>query len=243
MISIFQNKKDRFIIDNIKINRYIFKYINSNMYVIIEGKNALVIDPHENDEVLKLLKDVEDVTILLTHEHPDHISGVYWLQQKFKSKLICTKYCANYISQERNVRPILITFVLEERDRQNGTHLLEKFNKEFTPRTYLADETFDDNYCINWCGIVINFFKMLGHSRGSCGIILDDNIVFTGDSLMKDLPVITRFPGGNRKVFTNETLPLLEEKLLPNMLIMPGHGEPFQLKEIMKDGRINVEFR
>ena len=243
MISIFQNKKDRFIIDNIKINRYIFKYINSNMYVIVDGKNALVIDPHEDSEILDKLEGVKNIDILLTHEHPDHISGIYWLQEKFNCKIYCTKYCADYISQERNVRPILITFVLEERDRQNGTNVLDKFNKEFVPHTYNADITFEEQYFINWCSHKLEFFKILGHSKGSCGIILDDVIVFTGDSLMKELPVITRFPGGSRSTYINEMLPMLEKRLKSDMWILPGHGEPFQLKEIMKDGKLNVEIR
>ena len=213
------------------------------MYAIIDGENALVIDPHEDDEILKKLADVEDITILLTHEHPDHISGTYWLQKQFRTKLVCTKYCADYISKEKNVRPILISFVLEERDRLNGTNLLKKFNSEFVPHTYTADITFDNKYEMNWCGHHLEFFKMLGHTKGSCGIILDEKVVFTGDSLMKDLPVITRFPGGNKKMYISETLPMLENKLNPEMTILPGHGEPFILKEIMKDGKINVEFR
>lgn len=229
--------------NNLTIYRSIFEYINSNMYVLVEDGNALVIDPHEDNDLLEKLENVKNIHILLTHEHPDHISGVYWLQQKFSTKLICTKYCAEYISQEKNVRPILITFVLEERDRINGTHLLEKFNKEFVPHTYSADITFEKEYKMTWCEHNLEFFKVLGHSKGSCGIILDGNIVFTGDSLMKDLPIITRFPGGNRKIYISETLPLLENKLQPDMWIMPGHGEPFRLKEIMKDGKINVEFR
>ena len=73
------------------------------MYVIIENDNALIIDPHEDDEILKRLENIKNVTILLTHEHPDHISGVYWFQEKFNCKLICTKYCAEYISQEKNI--------------------------------------------------------------------------------------------------------------------------------------------
>ena len=234
---------DCFKFDNLTIYRSIFEYINSNMYVVIDGEDALVIDPHEDDDLLKKLEKVKNINILLTHEHPDHISGIYWLQTQFKTKLVCTKYCADYISQEKNIRPILITFVLEERDRVNGTHLLEKFNKEFVPHTYTADITFENNYEMSWKGHNFEFFNILGHSKGSCGIILDGNIVFTGDSLMKELPVITRFPGGNRKTYISETLPLLENKLQSDMWILPGHGNPFQLKEIMKDGKINVEFR
>lgn len=245
---ILQNKNlklDEYRIGEFSISKFVFEYMNSNMYIVYCGTEAFIVDPHMSVVALNLLisKSISKVTILLTHEHPDHISGVYWFQQKFNTKLICTKYCADYISQEKNVRPILITFVLEERDRLNGTHLLEKFNNEFVPHTYLADITFEDEYKMTWGKHKFEFFKMLGHSKGSCGIILDDVIVFTGDSLMKELPVITRFPGGNRRTYINETLPMLEGKLKSDMWIMPGHGNPFQLKEIIKDGKIDVEFR
>lgn len=247
-MSILQLKKDNldiFKTDELIIYRSVFEYINSNMYFIIKDKTACIIDPHKNKFLEILLEDnkIDKIIILLTHEHPDHISGINWLQKKFKSKLMCTKECSDYISEERNVRPILMNFYLEKQDNENGTHLLEKFNNEFVLHTYTADFTFEDNFKMSWFEHNFEFFKILGHSKGSCGIILDGNIVFTGDSLMKDLPVITRFPGGNRKAYISETLPLLESKLQPDMWIMPGHGNPFQLKDIMKDGKINVEFR
>ena len=235
----------KFNFDNAIIYNSVYEYIDSNMYFLIEAEKALIIDPHENEELFELLKKkrIKDITILLTHEHPDHISGIYWLQKHYNATLICTKYCSEYISKEKNVRPILISFILEERDRQNGTNMLEKFNREFVPHTYSADVTFESNYKLIWCKHSLEFYNIVGHSKGSCIIILDKNIVFTGDSLMKDLPVITRFPGGNKKAYILETLPFLQEKLQKDMHIMPGHGEPFELYKIMSDGKLNVTFR
>ena len=230
-------------IDDLIIYRSIFKYINSNMYIFIEGKSALVVDPHESNELLDLLKGMHNITIILTHEHADHISGVSWLQQHFPCKLICTQSCANYIANEKCVRPLLISFILEEQDRINGTNLLEEFKRKVIPHTYKADITFENSLVEQWGGHRLEFFKVLGHSPGSSGIVVDNKLAFMGDSLMKDLPVITRFPGGNRKTYINETLPFLEKKLKSDMMILPGHGNPFLLNEIMEGGKINVEFR
>ena len=68
----------------------IFYPINSNMYMIIENNNALVIDPHYSDKLSSIFKNnnISDVTILLTHEHPDHTSGVEWITDNFKTTLI-----------------------------------------------------------------------------------------------------------------------------------------------------------
>ncbi len=232
-----------FHINDLIIYRSVFKYINSNMYILSEGESALVIDPHESKELVDLLRGKKNITIILTHEHADHISGVFWMQQHFPCKIICTQSCAKYIANEKCVRPILISFILEEQDRTNGTNLLEEFKRKVIPHTYKANITFEDTFIEQWGGHGLEFFKILGHSPGSCGVIVDNKLAFMGDSLMKDLPVITRFPGGNKKKYINETLPFLEHKLKKDMMIMPGHGEPFLLNDIMKGGKINVEFR
>lgn len=215
------------------------------MYLVIEDNEAIIIDPHKNNDLFSLLdkQGVSKVKILLTHEHPDHISGIYDFQQKYDCTIICTKNCAEYISEEKNTRPILISFVLEERDRKLGTHFLDKFNKEYVAHTYNADITFDNKYEFNWDSHSFKMFTIQGHSKGGCGIILDEKFVFTGDSVLKEHPIITRFPGGSTKVFKEITLPLLESMLKPDMQIFPGHGKPFLLSEIMKDGKINVELR
>lgn len=234
---------DFFHIDDLTIYRSVYKYINSNMYILVEEDRALVFDPHEDIDAISLLGKVKKVIIVLTHEHTDHTSGIYWFQQRFPCKLICTKNCSDYISLEENRRPILISFILEEQDRLNGTNMLEEFKKQYVPQTYKADITFEGSLIEQWGSHRLDFFKVLGHSPGSCGIILDNKVAFMGDSLMKDLPIITRFPRGNKKVYISETLPFLENKLKKDMMIMPGHGDPFLFKDIVKGGKINVEFR
>ena len=56
----------------------VYEHINSNMYVLLAGSEALIIDPHKNEDLTELLKSkgIKNVTILLTHEHHDHTTGV-----------------------------------------------------------------------------------------------------------------------------------------------------------------------
>ena len=73
--------------------------------------------------------------------------------------------------------------------------------------------------------------------------MLDGKHVFTGDSLLKEYPVIVSFPQGNKDAFLEETVPLFERCLRPDMIVLPGHGTPFVLSELMEEGKIHVEFR
>ncbi len=120
---------------------------------------------------------------------------LFWLQERFDCILICQQYCASYIANPKKVRPILIYFVLDERDRMNGTHLLEQFNSNYVIHTYNADITFNETLSYEWKNHHLEFHHIQGHSKGICIIKFDKTIAFSGDSLMKDYPIITRFPG------------------------------------------------
>lgn len=230
---------------NLVLLNSVYEHINSNMYVLLSGSEALIIDPHKNEELTELLKSkgIRKVTILLTHEHHDHTTGVYWYQENFESILICQQDAAEYISRKQYLRPTLIAFILGEEDHINGTHVYDDFKRTFVPRQYDADITYKEQYTLNWFDYIFDFYHIPGHSAGSSLILLDDKYAFTGDSLLKDIPIIVRFPGSNKEEYLNKTLPLLNQLLSPDMTILPGHGKPFVLKEIIEKNQIHVQFR
>ena len=223
----------------------VYKYINSNMYVLLAEKEALIIDPHKHDELTELLgsKGIGKVTILLTHEHHDHTTGVYWYQGHFDCTLVSQQDAAKFMSRKQYLRPTLIAFILGEEDHNNGTNVYDEFKRSFVPRQYNADVTYSEQYAFNWQGHNLEFYHIPGHSAGSSLIVLDGKYAFTGDSLLKDLPIIIRFPGSNKEDYLKVTLPLLNKLLAPEMMILPGHGKPFDLKEIMDNNQIHVQFR
>ena len=236
---------DKILLGDLVLLHSVYEYINSNMYVLFEDNEAIIIDPHKNNELTELLKSkgVRKVTILLTHEHHDHTTGVYWYQEHFESTLICQQNAAAYISKKHYLRPTLIAFILGEEDLINGTHEYEVFKHTFVPHRYYADITYSARYSFSWHTFLFELYHIPGHSAGSSLIILNRNIVFTGDSLLKDLPIIIRFPGSNKEEYLSVTYPLLNQLLTPDMTILPGHGKPFTLKEIMENNKINVQFR
>ena len=138
---------------------------------------------------------------------------------------------------------MLLAFKIEEEDRKNGTNNLEQFNKEFVWTTYEADITYEKSMHYSWQNHEFEFYAIRGHSEGSSLIVMDNKYAFTGDSLLKKYPVIVSFPKGNRKIYIDETLPLFEKTLRPDVTILPGHGEPFVLSDIMIYGKIKVEIR
>ena len=223
----------------------VYEHINSNMYVLLAGSEALIIDPHKNEDLTELLKSkgIKNVTILLTHEHHDHTTGVYWYQENFESKLICQQNAAECIARKQYLRPTLIAFILGEEDHINGTHIYDEFKKSFVPRQYYADITYEERYTLNWNNYIFEFYHIPGHSAGSCLILLNGKYAFTGDSLLKDLPIIIRFPGSNKEEYLSVTYPFLSHLLTSDMTILPGHGKPFVLKEIMNNNQIYVQFR
>ena len=220
-------------VNNRSLYRFASPYIKENMYVLIKGEKALVIDPNGSEEALNFIKanGVCEVTIFLTHEHQDHTCGIPILEKNFQKLLICQEQCANKILNKRNNRPLMTAFVLAVQDEKNGTNYEAEFIKNVKEYSCHADVIFKTDFVYNWCGEEFVFYHTPGHSQGSCCITWNNVAVFTGDSLLKDMPVITRFPGGNTKQYNQITKPYLDA-LSDNILVLPGHGDDFVMKEL-----------
>lgn len=213
-----------------QVRQYIFDFAGSNMYLMTEQQQALVIDPHVSQEALQMLHEnqVRKVTVLLTHEHYDHISGLPWLKSQFDCRVFCHEETNISLQSGKNSRPVII-----------GARLMQKYSREALSRLLRslpngfqcsADVTFQDIYAFSWCGHSVRLVPARGHSRGSICIEIDDNLLFSGDSWIPGIPVITGFPGGSRQEYEQFTLPYL--KSIPgHVMIFAGHGERFFKKD------------
>ena len=209
-----------------KVQKYIFTLAGSNMYIICENNSALVIDPHVSYKALDFLnkEKVKDITILLTHEHYDHISGIVWLKKLFSCKIICHEKTDFSLKSGKNSRPIIIfAKMMNQYSREQILEKTKSLPKGFT--TY-ADITFSDYLDFKWQGYNICLVSTPGHSMGSCCIEIDDNIVFTGDTWIKNTNVITNFPGGSIEDYNNIAVKYIK-KIPYGTWIMPGHGDCF----------------
>lgn len=218
--------------DEVLIYRSIYAPVKSNMYAILLESEAIVIDPHIDNCLLPLLYEnrINRLHILLTHEHYDHTNGVNWLKQNISSILYCQNDCARIIAESKNNNPALIALVLAEQDREDGGNRYLNFKREFVPYSCKVDIAFEKT--TNWQigQYCIEAIATPGHSPGSCCFKLNHKIVFTGDTLLQNIPVITRFKESNFMDYQSIALPFLQS-LGKDCIIMPGHGNPFNLSE------------
>jgi len=213
-----------------KIGIKVFKsnLIASNMYFLIYDHNVIIIDPCISNEALKYIKEnsLRVDYIFLTHEHYDHISGVNWLKELFNCKVICCKECAEAI-QDPKLNFSKYFDVLMELS-PNDEEMNNPINVE--PYSCFADIILENQKTIEWKGSKINFISTPGHSKGSTCILVNNKYLFSGDSLLRDYPAVTRLKGGSSKLYKELTLKYLKS-LSSDILVFPGHFDSFLLKD------------
>jgi glyoxylase-like metal-dependent hydrolase (beta-lactamase superfamily II) len=217
---------------NILVYRSIYAPVKSNMFTILTDKEAVVFDPNEDEALLTLLrnKGIEKIHILLTHGHYDHISGVEWLKDKTGAEVFCQTRCADRLANSKRPLARLVALVLAEEDKKDGGHRYQDFKESYKPFSITADRTFDKEKILEIGDLEFEVTSTPGHSEGSACYKLLRKMVFTGDTLLEDNAAITRFPGGNTEDYKNIALPYLRS-LPKDSIIMPGHGDPFVLKD------------
>lgn len=223
---------ESFLLGDLLVYRGIYAPLSSNMFVVISGNEAVVFDPNENDELLKLCheKGIKSVHVLLTHGHYDHISGVMWLKEHYHADVYCQTRCADRLANSKRPLSHLVALVLAEQDRKDGGHRYQDFKDSYRPFTIKADKTFDKEDKFKIGTLEFKVTSTPGHSEGSACYVLNNKLVFTGDTLLRDDDVILRFPGGNEEDYKNIALPYLR-LLNKKLIVMPGHGDPFALSD------------
>lgn len=196
--------------------------VNSNMYILLEKDSALIIDPFISREAKELLSNlkVQYCTILLTHEHYDHISGVNYFRKNFFCRVICTKTCADRISDPKKNTSAYFPALFLSKETSEQEEILKMFDTNY--QCY-ADEFYLGELQIQWNHLTLNLSETPGHSPGSQIIDIEKKWYFTGDSLIPGESVITRLPGGSRKDYEHIVIPYLR-KISSDSIIFPGHG-------------------
>lgn len=209
------------------ITKYMLDSFLCNMYVLTtQGRgdgNALVIDTIQSEEAFEDLKqaNIRNLTVILTHEHFDHTTGVNWLKENFDTCIIAHEDCAKKILLPRNNRSLSIM----------GTDSDSLKYRFYQPYSCTVDETFQDEMSIQWCGQNVWLIHTPGHTKASCCIYIN-RCMFVGDSALLGCPTLTRLPGGSTKDYNDVTLPFLKG-LDSQIMIFPGHGEVYKFGEVI----------
>lgn len=213
----------RYQINDIAVYKYLMPVITSNMYILIKNGQALIIDPNKNEEAIALLQahNIEQITIILTHEHFDHISGVNFFREHWNCTVIGNRVCEECVRDAtKNLSAFFMAMFITRSEEE------QQLAKSLFVEDYCCsvDKSFGGELTMDWNGMKLILKETPGHSPASICVIANHKYIFTGDSLVGGNKVITRLPGGNRKEYNQVTRPFLEG-LPEDIVVFPGHGE------------------
>lgn len=214
--------------DGLNVHLFVWDFIDSNAYVLEDEGYALFIDPVDTEEFWEFIESegIHTANVILTHEHFDHISGL----NKLREEVSCTVYAHRKCSENigiiaGNLSGAAGVFV-QISEKLQGKDI---FGDPFVCEP--ADIIFDENYVFFWKKHKVELVYTPGHSAGSICMILDGEKLFSGDTLLA-IPTVTKLPGGDKRIFYENTMPWLKEKLTMMKWVLPGHGMPTRNKNI-----------
>ena len=202
-----------------QIQRIPFPPIGSNMYIVTQGRDAIVLDPWPDAETMARLQGYR-VLLVLTHEHVDHISGLGRMQRALSARTLWQDHCTAWLRNSGNTTPVLLAALSVSRGAAARDFLRELHLKT---ETYAPDMTFAERVSLDWGALHIEGYATPGHSRGSACYRIGAQAFFSGDTIVPGCAVITRLRGGDAAVLGEQTVPFLRT-LPPELTLYPGHG-------------------
>lgn len=211
-----------------RIRQYSWNIVDSNSWLITKDSHGLLIDAVENEGLFEEIKKLSDLTIILTHSHFDHIIGLNRIRElRPDATVVSTSKCSEYLGNiHRNMSSSATAYL---KFYEGG----RKDNIEIEPFSCKAsDVTFENQLEYEWFGHNLSLKSIHGHSNDSLVAILDDRFLFSGDTLL-NVPTITRFPSGSKKLFRDEDIPFLSS-IYGIETVYPGHGRKGLLEDMLR---------
>ena len=197
-----------------QVKQIVNSIFKSNTYIVSENNSAWVwlVDVGDIEGVLNsLTKKTFIKGVFITHPHFDHIYGINKLIDAFPE-------CVVYSSEEG----------------KQGL-FSDKLNLSFyhdDPITFLGSniQILSENDKIELFGnCYLETIETPGHNWG-CLTYKVGNYLFTGDSYIPDVQVVTKLKGGDR-VANTRSLQKIMDSISKDTIICPGHGEMVLVKE------------
>lgn len=217
---------------SIKVDQFINSRFASNTFLLSQEctKDVWVIDPGDISPISEWMAmngKNEIKGVLLTHSHFDHIYGVNEIVSLYPS-------CIVYIANEYGL-------IALHNPKINGSKFTEEGPIEITENAKV--EYYDDTMQL-WDGVKMKTIKTPGHSDDSMCLLVE-GLLFTGDTLIKDIRTVTKLKGGSVERL-EESIKAIEALKGYDLRVMPGHGEIFELDEYdlykMKNNPLNKKY-
>ena len=199
----------------VNCERFVNSRFTSNTYIIYhtDYDNVWVVDPGDTEVVFEWMQAHSKTTIsgiLLTHAHFDHMYGINEVISHFPSVKV-------YVSNEYGKEAL-------NDAKKNGSKYTEEGSLIIDEKATIS---FYDDRMQLWERVEMRTINTPGHSDDS-QCILVDGMLFTGDTLIKDVRTVTKLKGGSveKLVESINAIAILKGN---NYMVMPGHGEAFAL--------------
>lgn len=201
---------------------------NVNCYIVEDNDKAILIDTGRKkyrDKILEKCREFHVGLIVLTHGHMDHCQNAAYLANALHIPIAMNKKDLNLIPDNRKQALFAKTFL----GKIVLSVSLSSFEKDslevFEPKIYLEND--DD---LSEYGIAAKVVELPGHTKGSIGIKVDDNL-FVGDALMNMFyPTLSMLYADEQEMLSSaEYISELGDKT-----IYFGHGKPKRNRKWVK---------
>lgn len=201
---------------------------NVNCYIVADNDKAILIDTGRKkyrDKILEKCREFHVGLIVLTHGHMDHCQNAAYLANALHIPIAMNKKDLNLIPDNRKQALFAKTFL----GKIVLSVSLSSFEKDslevFEPKIYLEND--DD---LSEYGIAAKVTELPGHTKGSIGIKVDDNL-FVGDALMNMFyPTVSMLYADEQEMLSSaEYISELGDKT-----IYFGHGKPKRNRKWVK---------
>ncbi len=218
------------------IECYTWDVVNSNSWLVTEGEKGILFDAVENDKLFCDIQRLDELIIVLTHAHFDHIVGLNRLRSlKPSAEVLCTEKCSEYLGNTyRNMSAIAEIFMEFYKPDEQYERAIVPFVCEKAEKTFFGHKDFE------WCGHRISLECVYGHSDDSLIATIDNRYMFSGDTILS-IPTVTRITTGSTKKFWTEDMPKILKMKVDR--VYPGHGPDGGLEEMIKVNSIPGKYK